>query len=404
MEQVSEQKVEQTSENDSLPSLRTDEQQQCNTETKNRATFSPISMQKNDFRTKLSPNSRPSEKFNLQISPQKRNSRSIKSAPPEKAPSQSEIESSLNAFLQDGEPIDPQMKCYVIQFLNRKKVKELVNGQYLEAKKYENIIKEINECEKSEALNAVRSVQNEALTERISELQSLYDEENKRWDQRVEMQKRENNDAMIELKERHAQEVGKFKEKWMNTEYVESRCKPSQKLLTLRYKESKLALLKEYDDADTMRALADEQQVKEEEENKKVLEEKMTKEFIRMKERHAKEEEAAIEHQKKTLEIIEIQRERALKYYQASEKPPVLSRTATAYLSSSSSQVTTPRTAKSFASLRNVKTVKLTPPRFEESTFEKLENMMNKQSNPKPKKVQKRRSSTTITRRLLPVL
>ena len=318
-------------------------------------------------------------------------------------PSDSEIEASISNFQENGEPIDPQIKPFALQYLNRQRVNFLISSDYKDAKRMDEIINSIKNYDKEEAEAVARDMQEDIFYGRKMELQEQYDIVNSLWEEKIERQKKEYETQMSNLKNRQLNEVQQFRDKWSNPEFIESKCKASPTLLNLRYKETKLALLREYEIAEQLRQQANAQQQIEEEELKANLENEMRIEFTRMKERHKKEEESAIEHQQKTINILEMQKEKALTYYKTSDKPSILSRTTIQTLSSNpSTTATTPRTSSSLQSLREGRKIKLNVQPMSDCDFEKLEAMIEKQNQ--PKKLKRKKPHMTINRRLLPIL
>ena len=339
-------------------------------------------------------------KTNSQLSP------ISKSETNDSPPSESEVISSIDNFQDNGEPIDPQIKPYALQYLNRQRVNYLISSDYNDAKKMDEIINNIKNYDREETEAATRDLQQDVFYGKKMELQEQYDYMNSLWDEKIEHQKQEFESQMTNLKNKQLNEVQQFREKWSNPEFIESKCKASSTLLNLRYKETKLALLREYETAEQLRQQANLQQQHEEEEMKINLENEMRNEFMRMKEKHKKEEENAIEFQQKIMNTLETQKEQALSYYKTTDKPSILSRTTIQTISSSPSTIqstsTTPRTANSLQSLRGGRKIKLNVQPMSDGDFERLEAMIEKQNH--PKKIKRKKPQMKFSRRLLPAI
>ena len=347
----------------------------------------------------------------------------------EERPSDEEIEQYLDAFLTDGEIPPTEYKGYVIQTINRYKVKAILLGQYPTAKFYENVLADLKEAYKQEAISQSRSSHEDAVNGKRAEYQQQWQRENEKWENRIQQQKQDNDNYNFLLQQRQEEEMQAFKERWQAPEFIETFNKPSNLLLNMRYQETKLALTKNYDEAEQMRKRADQQQRTEEEQMKINMANQMRKEFSQLKERHNRETKNAREHQEKQLQSLESQRLKALKPYETTDKPPPVSRimisTQARDVNHPSSQMQTPRTASSLVNYRQQRHARLNLAPMEEVDFERLEEEQHSYSRPtsaqhsrpqssypsrpttpgRGKQAQsKKRSSANVSRRLLPVL
>ena len=383
----------------------------ASTERKNSAKFDPISItsfeysDRNDLRRPTK--SRPSERVS-KLSTRSTPVSAKRRKKEENRPSDSEIQASFDAFVNDGETPPIEMKEYVIQLINREKVKSLLLGQYSVAKNYDNIKKELNDSYKQEAIYMTRTLKNDEINEKRAEYQQLWEEENSRWDLRVQQQLQDNEEYNESLAKRQEEELQAFRERWQTPEFIETFNKPSNLLLNLRYKETKLALMKNYDEAEKIRVYANKQQKIEEEKMKENMEIQMRKEFTSIKTRHTEEIENAKRHQAKTLETIEFQRQRALKTFETTDKPLPISKIPITIISRDSgaqSALQTPRTASNLANFRSQRHAKLNLAPMEDSDFQKLEEKPSSQVQSRMRSPAK---STPIrnrnSRRLLPAL
>ena len=346
----------------------------------------------------------------------------------EEKPSDEEIEEYLDAFLSDGEIPPLEYKNFVMQTINRYKVKAILLGQYPTAKFYENVLTELKEAYKQDATTQSRSLHEDAVNDKRHQYQQQWQRENEKWENRIQQQKQDNDNYNFLLQQRQEEEMQAFKERWQAPEFIETFNKPSSHLLNLRYQETKLALTKNYDEAELMRKRADQQQKTEEEQMRINMANQMRKEFSQLKERHNREIKNARDHQEKQLQSLESQRIRALKPYETTDKPPPVSRVIMSTLSrdvNSSNQMQTPRTTSSLVNYRQQRHAKLNLAPMEEVDFERLEEEQISYSRPtsaqhsrpqssyasrpttphRCKQPQsKKRSSANVSRRLLPVL
>ena len=268
----------------------------------------------------------------------------------------------------------------------------------------------------------------DAVNDKRHQYQQQWQRENEKWENRIQQQKQDNDNYNFLLQQRQEEEMQAFKERWQAPEFIETFNKPSSHLLNLRYQETKLALTKNYDEAELMRKRADQQQKTEEEQMRINMANQMRKEFSQLKERHNREIKNARDHQEKQLQSLESQRIRALKPYETTDKPPPVSRVIMSTLSrdvNSSNQMQTPRTTSSLVNYRQQRHAKLNLAPMEEVDFERLEEEQISYSRPtsaqhsrpqssyasrpttphRCKQPQsKKRSSANVSRRLLPVL
>lgn len=293
-------------------------------------------------------------------------------------PPDAEIQQALEEYLESGTLPSHDMKEYVFQLINRLRVRSLLLGQYNEAKKLDYIIKEMNEQYKQEIAESVSEMSQINFYEKKQEYEQKWNEVNEKWLQKIEQQKYDNQKYLENMENRQNEEINQFRRKWQTPEFIESFNKPSNVLLNLRYQETKLALMRSYDEAAKIRELANKRQIEEENDMKETMQSQMRREYFKMKERHDKERETLIEHQQKTLSKLESQRLRDLKEYQISDKPPHISRVQIAMITNDKSHVQTalqtPRTASSLAVFRNTRHARLNLDPMNEDDFSILEN------------------------------
>lgn len=310
-------------------------------------------------------------------SPSKSFSKNTSNQPKERPPD-AEIQQSLEEYLETGKLPEPDMKEYVFQLINRLRVRSLLLGQYNEAKKLDYIIKEMNDLYKQEIADQVNELSQSTLNEKRQEYQQKWNEVNEKWQQKIEQQKNENQKYLINMENRQNDEILQFRKKWQTPEFIESFNKPSNVLLNLRYQETKLALMRNYDEAAKLRELANKRQIEEENEMRGNMQTQMRREYFKIKERHDKERDSLEEHQQKTLEKLESQRIKDLKEYQVSDRPPHISRIQLAMISNDRSHVQTalqtPRTATSLAVFRNTRHARLNLDPMNDDDFSTLEN------------------------------
>ena len=173
------------------------------------------------------------------------------------APSETEIKFTLREFEESGKVPSKEKIVYVERYLEEKRVDSITSGQYLDADKYENTIKEmriamIKSIHESEIQSKVQP-----FLDRLEEAKNqLFTEENS-WSRKLETAKNKCYLKLQDFDKLQDEELRKFDEKWDDPNYLRIYSKPSSQLNQLRKIEKKLVLTKRYADADEVRKRID---------------------------------------------------------------------------------------------------------------------------------------------------
>jgi len=223
--------------------------------------------------------------------------------------SEDEYENALNKFRKEG--CMPSIVLYpnLIKYINRKKITHIIDRDYDSAENLDKIIEELN-CyfmrkndfdEKSFSKNM-----------KIMELSQKAKDIKMKYKEMMEKLENEHKDNERRRIDKNKSELIAFKAKWESGNMLQKYNHPSNGLLQMRFVEKKLALSKQYKDANSMKKRADEYQKKEEKGIMRIMETKMREELQKLEEKHTQEEKSFSKDYQRALHDLKLMRSREI--------------------------------------------------------------------------------------------
>lgn len=204
-----------------------------------------------------------------------------------------------------------------LQFLNRKRVAALVESDYDVAEKYDNYLSCYSYSIAYEQKKTKEDNDLEHLYMRWSNLKAEEQKINDYYNNKIKEAKDECNSKTEELEGLQEEEYQQFLNKWQNPEFLRQYNKPSPKLLQLREMEKNMAVARMYAKAKEMKAIADDQQMRDTQEAQARITKEMYDERCRLIEKQDMQKNAIESHKRKKIDQYEQERKAKLKPVQA---------------------------------------------------------------------------------------
>lgn len=320
-------------------------------------------------------------------------------------PSQEEINEAYNMLVKFKMPPNPNVKEAVIQKLNHDKLQALMNSDYKEAQKLDDAYLITNKDDMAYQAEQSEELRIQHLNERTKNMLDQIAQINEKYDNSIYAIKQNTNERYHDMTQKHHEELMQFRGKWQDPAFLKQFNRPSQRLLSMRHIEKKMALAKRYDDAKKTKRMADQLQIAEENQMQKLIEEQMRKEFIKMREIQQKAVNKMVFHEDAIIDEIEEARRKEIEPVETALKQMSIKKKATPNKKLATmprqllggaqiiqpnagppSNPLSPRTASKMKKFRGEKKAELKIAPMDDEMFEKLTNSNSV--------VQKRRART----------
>jgi hypothetical protein len=183
---------------------------------------------------------------------------------------------------------------------------------YTSAKKTEEAARFLTEHCRSQKAEELRSEETAIIQERLSQARHNLQSRSREWSHIFSVFQTDQGRLRAELLARHRTEELQFAENWSNPAFMISFTKPSQKLISLRKQQKGFALAKDFESASQIKMDADQLRRAETVTAEDRVENSMRLAYETMNERHRRELECFVEHQRKTEIFLRKERMRVI--------------------------------------------------------------------------------------------
>ena len=179
-------------------------------------------------------------------------------------------------------------------YIQHKNVESVINGDYLEAQRYENLSKQYSIVYSKQAAKEKILTKSEELDKSIHQIRNQIAEVRASYEEKIKQEKEKDADEIHTLMNGHEKAINAFNQYWSDPENVRQYSKGSKQLIQMRAKQKSLLLAKMFDEAAQIRKEADnlerEETLKAQETiqfeidtKRKALEKKQSEELVRVR-------------------------------------------------------------------------------------------------------------------------
>jgi hypothetical protein len=215
-------------------------------------------------------------------------------------------------FLKDGTLPPSSLSADVLAHLEWRAFDSLRREDYISARKVEDAIGILTDYYRSQKAEDVHSDETAIIRERLSQARDNLKARSREWSHIFGLFQTEQVQLRGELLERHRAEALQFSENWSNPAYMISFTKPSNKLISLRKRQKELALAKDFESALEIKMDVDQLRRAEALTAEERAENSMRLAYETMIERHRREVECFVEHQRRTELFLKKERMRVI--------------------------------------------------------------------------------------------
>ena len=234
---------------------------------------------------------------------------------PEQPPSytDAEIKGVIEEMMKKKQLPDPTYHQPIRDYINREQLRAAMEQNYTYAAKLEDQLQtliSLLQVDDSAALDAARRKE---LEEKLANATEQHDAAVKYWSERIEQCRADFDEKISQLEDQQNKEVAEFESNWNDPNNLTQFSKPSARLLQLRQIEQRYAIAKLFQRAQEIKTQADQLQRDETRAARDKAVAAMKMQFSGIEARQKKEMDCLLQHRKRTIELLELERDKQVK-------------------------------------------------------------------------------------------
>lgn len=234
---------------------------------------------------------------------------------PEQPPSYTddEIKAAIDEMMKKKQLPDVTYHQPIRDYINREQLKAALEQNYAYAAKLEDQLQtliSLLQVDDSAALDAQRRKE---LEEKLANATEQHDTAVKYWTERLDQCRADFDEKINQLEEQQNKEVADFESNWNDPNNLTQFTKPSARLLQLRQIEQRYAIAKLFTRAQEIKTQADQLQREETRAARDKAVAAMKMQFSGIEARQKKEMDCLLQHRKRTIELLELERDKQVK-------------------------------------------------------------------------------------------